>query len=145
MVDGNPAVFLQQSRLVEHGGRLVDRNAEEPVVWDDPVVGQRRCLGGGIERGDLRLGPPADVALLERFEDPADASSEIGIGLGIGLITLMVLADRRPFFSRKSCNMMAVSKGAAGHLKKGPSTPMMASPPSKAGSTSRTRLAPSTE
>ena len=75
----------------------------------------------------------------------ADASAEIGMGFGMGLMILMVLAPRRPRFSRWSCSMIAVSNGAAGHLKVGPRTPMIASPPSKVGNTERTRLAPSTE
>ena len=75
---------------------------------------------------------------------PVDALGEMGMGIPIGLTILMVDFDRRPRFSRSSCNMNAVSNGAAGHLKKLPSTPMMTSPPAKAGRTSRTRAAPST-
>ena len=75
---------------------------------------------------------------------PADASGEMGMGVAIGLITLTVDVARMPFMSRKSCNMRAVSNGAAGHLKKLPSTPMMTSPPAKEGSRWLTRSAPST-
>ena len=75
----------------------------------------------------------------------SDATGEIGIGIPIGVMTLIDvgLAVERCFM--KSWSMSAASYGAAGHLKKGPRIEMTTSPPSKDGSISPTRSAPATE
>ena len=47
---------------------------------------------------------------------PADASCDTGIGMPIGVSTLIVAASRTPRCTNWSCSIIAVSYGAAGHL-----------------------------
>ena len=75
----------------------------------------------------------------------ADVSGEGGIGEPKGITRVMPAASRRPWARRYASSSSAASLGAGGHLKDGPVTPTIASPPSKPASTSRRRSAPATE